>query len=217
MIVCWQGIGVLVSVAILSVSTGPIVVQKKDNQSSNGVSDALNYALQSYNFMSKEQYLYKSLNFTLQTIQVMNGKEYVIDAEIGRTECLKGISAQYLSDCTLMQNSVSTGPIVVQKKDNQSSNGVSDALNYALQSYNFMSKEQYLYKSLNFTLQTIQVMNGKEYVIDAEIGRTECLKGISAQYLSDCTLMQNSVMFLLPSSFYQQTYWGFLLQCKFTS
>ncbi|KAK1171391.1 cystatin-like [Acipenser oxyrinchus oxyrinchus] len=104
MIVCWQGIGVLVSVAILSVSTGPIVVQKKDNQSSNGVSDALNYALQSYNFMSKEQYLYKSLNFTLQTIQVMNGKEYVIDAEIGRTECLKGISAQYLSDCTLMQN-----------------------------------------------------------------------------------------------------------------
>ncbi|KAG2467771.1 cystatin-like [Polypterus senegalus] len=92
----------LLCFVIVTVSSGPINFQKRDTQSSNEIVNSLNYALESFNFMNKEDYLFKVLSYQSQMIQIMNGIEYIFNAEVGRTQCKKTDNID-IADCTLIE------------------------------------------------------------------------------------------------------------------
>ncbi|XP_063054405.1 cystatin-S-like [Engraulis encrasicolus] len=57
--------------------------------------EAADYALNIYNHNSKEEFLFKLLNYNYQTIQVIAGTEYVIEAELELTNCRKQEEPQH--------------------------------------------------------------------------------------------------------------------------
>ncbi|MBN3306475.1 CYTC protein, partial [Amia calva] len=93
----WHRIALLVCVAVGSLSTQPLDLQKRDNT----IQEVVFFALINYNEISPDLYLYKVVKFQSKEIQVMMGAEYLIDAEMVRTQCLK---AEYANpnDCPVM-------------------------------------------------------------------------------------------------------------------
>ncbi|KAL2084861.1 hypothetical protein ACEWY4_020379 [Coilia grayii] len=51
--------------------------------------EAVDYALNIYNHNSKEEFLFKLVDYDYKKIQVIAGTEYVIDAELELTNCRK--------------------------------------------------------------------------------------------------------------------------------
>ncbi|XP_036393973.1 cystatin 10-like [Megalops cyprinoides] len=65
-----------------------------------GAREAVDFAVDTYNSKSTEEYLYKVVNFRSKLLQVVIGEEYILQAVIGLTSCRKG-QGQNLNDCAL--------------------------------------------------------------------------------------------------------------------
>ncbi|XP_075452403.1 cystatin-like [Ascaphus truei] len=89
------------------------------------VKKAASFAVNAYNKESKDEYLYKVLKIISAKAQYLAGINYILEVEIGRTQCKKG-ATKSAESCALIQSSnlakkflcrfeVYEVPLVIQK------------------------------------------------------------------------------------------------------
>ncbi|XP_066563120.1 cystatin-SN [Amia ocellicauda] len=96
----WQFLCILLSSALLTVSAAPLEVVDADPNSEE-VYGSTAFALESFNYFSKEPYLYKITKFDTVTMKAIGGGEYTMDVELQLTQCKKGESTG-LESCPVM-------------------------------------------------------------------------------------------------------------------
>ncbi|XP_066563674.1 cystatin-like [Amia ocellicauda] len=96
----WQFLCVLLSSALLTVSAAPLEAIDADPNSLE-VRDSAAFALESFNYFSKEPCLYKITKFDTVTMKAIGGGEYTMDVELQLTQCKKGKSAD-LESCPVV-------------------------------------------------------------------------------------------------------------------
>uniref|UniRef100_UPI00398E77B7 cystatin-like n=1 Tax=Pristiophorus japonicus TaxID=55135 RepID=UPI00398E77B7 len=91
MAVSWQSLCVLFNIAFLSVSA---MKERLDPElidpNNEGVQSSLDFAVESLNFFSKDDHLFKVTRIVSAQVQGIGGLLYILDVELGRTQCKKG-------------------------------------------------------------------------------------------------------------------------------
>ncbi|XP_066563718.1 cystatin-like [Amia ocellicauda] len=88
----WQFLCILLSSALLTASAIPLEAIDADPNNQE-VRNSAAFALESFNYFSKEPYLYKITKFDTVTMKAIGGGEYTMDVELQLTQCNKGKSA----------------------------------------------------------------------------------------------------------------------------
>ncbi|XP_067900669.1 cystatin-like [Heterodontus francisci] len=99
--VSWKCRCVLFNIVFISVSAvkeglGSVPIDANNK----GVQSSLDFAVQSYNSFSKDDHLFKATRVLSAQVQDLGGLLYIMDVELGRTQCRKGAD-ENLKSCSI--------------------------------------------------------------------------------------------------------------------
>ncbi|XP_041107967.1 onchocystatin-like [Polyodon spathula] len=180
--------------------------------SSRGVQQAASFAVAEYNKESTDEYASKMIKVLSAQIQVVAGMKYVLDVEMGLTQCKKGesndvqscalntsdkkfmchfvvLDVPWRSVTQLLESSCKLAPVAVLKASGEVVGGVEEvspnrkdvqsAARSAVIEYNKQSTDENASKLIKVLSAQTQVVAGIKYILDVEIGLTQCKKGES--------------------------------------
>ncbi|XP_063775868.1 cystatin-2-like [Pseudophryne corroboree] len=94
---------VVVALSVLSVSSEILVgAPERDNPSDPDVIKAAAFAVNGFNQKSSEDYIYKLVKIVSAETQVVAGVRYILNVEIGKTQCKKSESDTH--SCAFIQD-----------------------------------------------------------------------------------------------------------------
>ncbi|XP_067845371.1 cystatin-like [Heptranchias perlo] len=105
----WQCLCVLFKIVFISVSamktegSGPEPIDPNNE----GVQSSLDFAVQSFNFFTKDDHLFKVTRIVSAQIQDIGGLLYILNVELGRTQCRKGVDENLMS-CSIAKTAGTT-------------------------------------------------------------------------------------------------------------
>ncbi|KAK6489178.1 hypothetical protein HHUSO_G8204 [Huso huso] len=209
---CWWHCVLLV----LTVSTASAELSgglEDASPSSRGVQRAASFAVAEYNKESTDEYASKMIKVLSAQIQVVAGMKYVLDVEMGLTQCKKGESSDvkscalntsdkkftchfvvldvpWRSVTQLLESSCKPAhPVAVLKASGEIVGGVEEvspnrldvqrAARSAVIEYNKQSTVENASKMIKVLSAQTQVVAGIKYILDVEMGLTQCKKGES--------------------------------------
>nr|XP_015219202.1 PREDICTED: cystatin-like [Lepisosteus oculatus] len=86
----WQLFCVLLSSALLIMSSAPAAALEDADPNSPEVQDSAAFALESFNYFNKDPYLYKITTFESVKQMAVGGMRYEMDVLVKRSQCKKG-------------------------------------------------------------------------------------------------------------------------------
>ncbi|XP_005992993.1 cystatin [Latimeria chalumnae] len=99
----WRRPSVLFLIAVLPVAAGFIIFPQNVNSSSFSLKSSADFAVESFNYFSRDEYLYKITKIVSSKTQIVGGPQYTMIVELGKTKCMKE-EASNLESCVLQSS-----------------------------------------------------------------------------------------------------------------